>query len=244
MALDQTAYIAMGLIFLGSFVQTAIGFGLAIVSAPILILIAPEYVPAPICIAALFISILNTVKNRANIEIGGLKMALLGRVPGSLVGGALLVWVSTQVLALWVGIAVLFSVVVSLLPFRIEPTPKRMGIAGFFAGVFGTSSGIGGPPMALLLQHQEAHRLRGNLSAFFLFSSLISLSVQIPAGYLSLHQLMITLPLLPAAWLGYWVAQKTTQRLPKQAIRYGALLLCFVSGASALWQGIAQMTLN
>ncbi len=74
------ALIAAFLIFLGSFVQTAIGFGLAIVAAPLLILVSPDYVPAPICLVALFISILNALKHRASVEIGGLKMALIGRV--------------------------------------------------------------------------------------------------------------------------------------------------------------------
>lgn len=74
MTIDPTALLAMIMIFLGSFVQTAIGFGLAIVSAPILIIIAPQYVPAPICLVALFISLLNSLKHRNSIELGGLKM--------------------------------------------------------------------------------------------------------------------------------------------------------------------------
>jgi len=106
---SSTALIAMFLIFLGSFVQTAIGFGLAIVAAPLLFLISADYVPAPICIVALFISILNALKHRSNIELGGLKMALIGRVPGSIAGGILLVLVSTDVLALWLGLLVLFA---------------------------------------------------------------------------------------------------------------------------------------
>jgi uncharacterized membrane protein YfcA len=236
---SSTALIAMFLIFLGSFVQTAIGFGLAIVAAPLLFLISADYVPAPICIVALFISILNALKHRSNIELGGLKMALIGRVPGSIAGGILLVLVSTDVLALWLGLLVLFAVAVSLLPYRIEPTPIKMGIAGFFSGFFGTSSAIGGPPMALILQHQEANQLRGNLSAFFVFSSIISLIIQIPAGFLTLHHLWITIPLIPAAWLGYKLAMMTTQSLPKDNIRFAALLLCTISGVTAVWHGLA-----
>lgn len=236
---SSTALIAMFLIFLGSFVQTAIGFGLAIVAAPLLFLISADYVPAPICIVALFISILNALKHSSNIELGGLKMALIGRVPGSIAGGILLVLVSTDVLALWLGLLVLFAVAVSLLPYRIEPTPIKMGIAGFFSGFFGTSSAIGGPPMALILQHQEANQLRGNLSAFFVFSSIISLSIQIPAGFLTLHHLWITIPLIPSAWLGYKLAMMTTQSLPKDNIRFAALLLCTISGVTAVWHGLA-----
>jgi uncharacterized membrane protein YfcA len=232
--LTTEAWIAALLIFVGSFVQTAIGFGLAIVAAPLLFLVSPDYVPAPICLVALFISILNALKHRSSIEIGGLKMALIGRVPGSVAGGLLLVLVSTDLLALWLGVLVLFAVAVSLLPFRIEPTPTRMGIAGFFSGFFGTSSAIGGPPMALLLQHQEANQLRGNLSAFFVFSSLISLCVHLPAGFLTWHHLWITLPLIPASWLGYKLARLTTASLPKDKIRIAALILCSVSGATAI----------
>ncbi|HDM8036536.1 TPA: TSUP family transporter, partial [Vibrio fluvialis clinical-1] len=134
---SSTVLIAMFLIFVGSFVQTAIGFGLAVVAAPLLFMVSPDYVPAPICIVALFISLLSAMKHRSSISIGGLKMALIGRVPGSIAGGLLLVWVSTDVLALWLGLLVLFAVGVSFLPFRIEPTPARMGIAGFFSGFFG-----------------------------------------------------------------------------------------------------------
>jgi uncharacterized membrane protein YfcA len=93
--------------------------------------------------------------------------------------------------------------------------------------------------MALLLQHQDANQLRGNLSAFFVFSSIISLVVQIPIGFFTLHHLTITLPLLPAAWLGYKLALMTTQTLPKEQIRIGALLLCSISGVTAIWQGLA-----
>ncbi|OBU33764.1 sulfite exporter TauE/SafE family protein [Photobacterium kishitanii] len=238
MIIEPTTLLAIAMIFVGSFVQTAIGFGLAIVSAPILIIIAPQYVPAPICLVALFISLLNSLKYRSNIELGGLKMAIFGRIPGSIAGATLLVFVSTQTLSLWVGLLVLLAVFISIMPFRIEPTPTRMVISGFFSGLFGTSSAIGGPPMAILLQHQEANQLRGNLSAFFVFSSIISLITLIPAGFLNLEKLWLTLPLLPAAWAGYWLALKTTQSLPKETIRYGALSLCLICGVIAVYKSL------
>ena len=134
--LDPTVLTAIFLIFLGSFVQTAIGFGLAIVAAPLLFQLSPDYVPAPICLVALFISILNALKHRANVSIGGLKMALIGRVPGSIAGGMLLLVVSTDVLSLWLGFLVLFAVMVSMLPFRIEPTPIQNGDCRFFLWIF------------------------------------------------------------------------------------------------------------
>lgn len=73
--LGASAWIAMLLVFIGSFVQTAIGFGLAVVASPLLFLVSPDYVPAPICLVALYISLLNAMKHRESISIGGLKMA-------------------------------------------------------------------------------------------------------------------------------------------------------------------------
>jgi uncharacterized membrane protein YfcA len=235
---DISVILAVALIFVGSFVQTAIGFGLAIVAAPLLFLISPDYVPAPICLVALFISMLNAMKHKSNIEIGGLKAALLGRIPGSVAGGALLLYVSQSVLALWLGIFVLIAVAISLLPIRIQPTNSRMAVAGFFSGFMGTSSSIGGPPMALLLQHQEANTLRGNLSAFFVFSSIISLIVQYFIGYLTVNHLVITLPLIPAAWLGYKLGASSLKYFSKEVIRAFSLLLCCISGSSAIYHAL------
>lgn len=232
--MELSVVLAMGLIFLGSFVQSSIGFGLAIVTAPLLYLISPDYVPAPITLVALFLSIINAYRHKMNISLRGLGMAFIGRVPGSIAGGALLLWVDAHLLSLWLGIMVLLAVALSLLPIRIAPTPNRMMIAGFFSGFMGTSSGIGGPPMALLLQHQEGHLLRANLSAFFVVSSLLSLVVQAPIGYMSMHHFWLSLPLLPASYLGYRVAMRYVEVLPKSLIRTFSLSLCFVSGATAV----------
>jgi uncharacterized membrane protein YfcA len=236
--MDSTVYIAMAIIFLGSFIQTAIGFGLAIVAAPMLIHLSADYVPAPIIIASMLTALLTTLHNRKSIEIGQLKMAIIGRIPGSVAGAWLLLYVSISTLSLWLGIFVLLSLAISLLPIRIEPNPKRMAIAGLISGFMGTSSGIGGPPMALLLQHQEATKLRGNLSAFFLFSSIISLLIQWAIGYLNMNHLLLTLPLLPAAWAGYWLGQFATKYLSQKLIRYMALTLCLVAGLGAIYEGI------
>ncbi len=65
--------IAVVLIFIGSYVQSSIGFGLAIVSAPLLFMVSPIYVPAPICLVALFISVLNALKHEIVCRLAALK---------------------------------------------------------------------------------------------------------------------------------------------------------------------------
>ena len=241
--MDTIVIYAMAIIFLGSFIQTTIGFGMAIVAAPLLLHLSAEYLPAPIIMVSLFTALLTTLHNRKSIEIGGLKMAIIGRIPGSVAGAWLLLYVSVSTLSLWLGIFVLISLAIGLLPIRIEPNPKRMAIAGFISGFMGTSSGIGGPPIALLLQHQEATKLRSNLAAFFLLSSIISLIIQWAIGYLNINHLLLTLPLLPAAWAGNIAGQYSTKYLPQTLIRYLTLGLCFMAGLAAIYEGLSTATL-
>ena len=80
-------------IFVGSYVQSSIGFGLAIIAAPLLYFIDPLYVPAPITICALTLSVANAAKFWKSISFAGLKFAILGRIPGTVAGGFLLLWI-------------------------------------------------------------------------------------------------------------------------------------------------------
>ncbi|MBL4782391.1 MAG: sulfite exporter TauE/SafE family protein [Porticoccaceae bacterium] len=228
------------IIFIGSFVQSAIGFGLAIVAAPFLFLLSPDYVPAPITLVALLLSIANAYRYRSSISLQGLGAAIIGRIPGTVAGGALLVWVDTKSLSLWLGVTVLIAVAVSLLPLRIAPTTPRMLIAGFLSGFMGTSTAIGGPPLALLLQHEQANLIRANLSAFFIVSCILSLLVQGYTGYMSWHHFILTLPLIPAMLLGYWLATRYVERIASHHIRLVSLCICSLSGIGAIalyWLG-------
>lgn len=230
--------LALLLIFIGSFVQSAIGFGLAIIAAPLLFQLSPAYVPAPIIIVALFISLINSYQYKSAISMRGLWSALLGRVPGSLLGAVILFYVDTQQLSLLLGVLVILAVLVSLAPWKIQPTPWRLAVAGFFSGLFGTSSSIGGPPMALIMQHQTAHFVRANLSAFFLFSCVMSLAMQAPIGYLNQSHLSLALPLLPSALLGFLVAKRYADSIPREVVRKASLVLCFMAGVTAVLNGL------
>ncbi|GLS91252.1 UPF0721 transmembrane protein [Psychromonas marina] len=235
--MEPELIIAMLLIFTGAFIQSATGFGLAVVASPLLILLSPEYIPGPIIIVGLFLALINSFKYRATISIGGLKHAIIGRIPGSVAGGALLYYIDVAQLSLLLGIVVLMAVLISLLPIKLHPTPNRLFFAGFLSGFLGTSSGIGGPPMALLLQHQQANFIRANLAAFFVVSCTMSLLIQIPIGYMSLQHLYLSLPLLPAGYLGYRVAMLFVDRLSQQIVRRTSLLLCLIAGIGAIYSG-------
>ncbi|MCS5580035.1 MAG: sulfite exporter TauE/SafE family protein [Gammaproteobacteria bacterium] len=226
--------IAVLIIFVGSYVQTSIGFGLAIIAAPLLFFMDPLYVPAPISMCALTLSLANALKHWHFISFTGLKFAILGRIPGTIAGGLLIIWIDQQQLALWLGISVIFAVFLTLGNVVLKPTPGALLSAGFLSGFMGTSSSIGGPPIALVLQHQENDFIRANLAAFFVVSCLMSLIMLNIVGRFGIDHILISLPLLPATLAGYWVAMQTLHLISHQNLRRYSLLLCAVAGSVAI----------
>ncbi|NQV71318.1 MAG: sulfite exporter TauE/SafE family protein [Pseudohongiella sp.] len=226
--------IAALVIFVGSYVQSSIGFGLAIIAAPLLFLIDPLYVPAPITVSALTLSLANSYSHWGSISFRGLKFAILGRIPGTVAGGLLLLWIDQQSLALWLGISVLVAVLLSLSNIVFKPTPGTLFSAGFLSGFMGTSSSIGGPPIALVLQHQENDFIRANLAAFFVISCLMSLLMLGSIDKFGMQQIRLSLPLMPATLVGYWLAMKTMHRISHQNLRRFSLLLCAMAGIAAI----------
>lgn len=225
---------AMTVIFVGSYIQSSIGFGLAIISAPVLFFIEPLYVPAPITVSALTLSLANASKHRHAVSFGELKFAIIGRVPGTIAGGMLLIWMDARTLALFLGCSVIVAVLISLSRVRFRASKWSMFLAGLFSGFMGTSSGIGGPPMALVMQHESGDYIRANLAAFFIVSSIMSLIMLTTVGRFGFQEIISSLPLMPAALGGYWVAMRTLHLVSHEKIRFFSLLLCIFAGAAAI----------
>ncbi len=222
--------LAAAIIFLGGFVQASIGFGLAVVAAPLLYMVKPELVPGALILQGLLISTANTWRFRRAFKLDGITIALIARVPGSALGAWLLLSVSHRALEIFIGTTVLLAVLLSQLQWRIPVNRISLFSAGFLSGIFGTTAAVGGPPMALLLQHQQANALRANLSVFFIFSCLISLSALLLSGATSIAQLSQGIYLFVPLLAGFWLAGYTNRWLKRSWLRYGVLLLCSSAG--------------
>jgi uncharacterized membrane protein YfcA len=226
--------IAVLIVFIGSFIQSSIGFGLAVVAAPILFFLDPVYVPAAIMISALVLSVANSYSHWRSISFHGLKFAVIGRVPGTVFGGFLLLWISPRVLALWIGVSVLLAVGLSMANTVFKANSRSLFIAGFLSGFMGTSTSVGGPPIALVMQHQENDYIRANLAGFFVVSCLMSIMMLFVVGRFGLEHIVISLPLIPATLAGYWLAMRTMHRISHQTLRRFSLALSAIAGAAAI----------
>lgn len=230
--------IACLLVFLGSLVQSAIGFGLAVVSAPLLYLIEPRLIPGPMLFLGLVLSALNLWRNRAGLAVRQLGSAIVGRIPGTILALWLLTIMPPGKLSILLGGSVLLAVAASLTPVHLAPTPGRLLAAGFASGFMGTSSSIGGAPMALLYQNAAGPRIRANLSGYFTIGTSISLLGLVAIGRFGIGEFYTSLSLLPAGVAGFLAARFTLPWWDRGTIRPALLILCAVSAVGVFSDGI------
>ena len=72
-------------------------------------------------------------------------------------------------------VIVLVGVALSASGVHIARTRLNVLIAGTLSGIAGTVSSIGGPPMAILLQHRSPQQIRSTLGVYFVAGAAMSL---------------------------------------------------------------------
>ena len=81
---------AATIVMVGATLQGSVGFGLGMLAAPLLLLIDPMFVPAPLLTAALALTLLVAKRERRAIDFRGIGWVLLGRLPGAFLGAFVL----------------------------------------------------------------------------------------------------------------------------------------------------------
>ncbi|MFN3258521.1 MAG: TSUP family transporter [Ilumatobacter sp.] len=228
------ALACLAVVYLGAVMQATTGIGVGILSSPVLLLVDADFIPAGTLLSVLPLSAMVAWSDRRHIDRPGVTAALIGRVPGVLVGAAVLAAVSDTTLALMVSTTVLLGVIVSLTSRRFAPTTAALVAAGFGSGFTGTAVGVGGPPIALTYQHSDAAVMRATISLFFSVGSTFSAIVLALAGELGGRELALSAFLIPAVLLGLVTARHFAAYLVGPAVRPVVLSLSAFSAIALL----------
>ena len=232
------AAVATAVVALGAAIQGSVGFGLALVAVPVLVLIDPGFIPGPFLCVAIAFSLLVAVRERRSIDFGQIKWALGGRIPGNFVGAAVLVALPRDQIAVMFGVLVLAAVAISASPLRMQPTASKLLGAGLLSGVMGTTAAVGGPPIALLLQHQPGPKLRGTLSGFFFVGAIVSLLALVAVGRFARAELLMASTLMPGMLLGFLISGPARRLFDRGYTRTAVLILATVGALIVLLREI------
>lgn len=230
------ALACIAIVFVGATVQASIGIGLGMIASPMLALADTDFIPAAIMIAVLPLTFTVAWIDREHIEPRDVGFALVGRVPGTIAGALVVAALSDRILAVMVAGSVLLAVVASITGRLFRPTHRALMVAGLASGFAGTTTGVGGPPMALTYQNSDPATMRATISAFFAIGSLMSVGALALAGEIGVRQLQLTALILPGVGLGVVAARRLKDRLRAEVIRPAVLVICTVASIALLAQ--------
>ena len=224
---------AASIVAVGAFVQASLGFGLAMLAAPLLLLIDRAFVPGPMLCCALLLSLFTGHRERHALD-RRIAWALIGRVLGTIPAVVALQRLSPRSFDLSFALLVMLAVVLSILHPKLRPTRGWNLAGGTLSGFMGTISSIGGPPLALVYQNSPAPELRATLSAFFVAGAIISISLLAFADLFGRQEMLLALALAPGVLLGFWASRFALHRVSSAATRPLVLLFAFASAAGVL----------
>lgn len=233
MTLAFIVTIVLGVVF-GGLLQGTIGVGFALVMSPLLAVLAPQLLPGTVLLLALPLNAYVTWRERRFVDRTGTAWITVGRCAGAFAGLALLSILSFYALRVFIGVATIVTVAVSVWSVAWPLNrPVCLG-AGLITGITETSTGIGGPPLALIYRHQPGPVLRATLAACFLIGEIVSLALLAATGRLHAEQLTAALWLLPALAAGLLASRWFYGRLDGRPLRVAMLVFALLSGIVCL----------
>jgi uncharacterized membrane protein YfcA len=226
------------IVAVGSALQSSVGFGFALMSAPILAFIDPRLVPGPLILAVTLLLVLTAIREHQSMDLTGIGWVLAGRVPGTVLAIIALDQMSDRGLTIGLGVLVLVAVVISLMSMDLPRTPPLLAFAGLVSGLMGTSSGLGGPAVAVLYQNEPGNRVRSTLAGYFLIGAVMSLLALAYAGRMGRAEATLSLGLLPGIVVGFLSSRQTSAWLDRGRTRTAVLVVAAIAGAASILRGL------
>jgi uncharacterized protein len=228
---STTVLLALSLaVVVGGFVQGTTGVGFALITAPVMSLLAPQLLPACLLLLMLPLNLFVLWRERGQVDKPGAGWITAGRVVGTGAGLWVLAALSAAQLSVFVGIATAGAALASLLMPAFSPTRPAYVAAGLVTGITETATGIGGPPLALVYQHAAPPRSRSTIAFCFLLGELVSLVMLAVTGSLHAEHFGAALRLLPALLLGGLLSQAAHHRVQTRFLRNFVIVFALGSG--------------
>ncbi|HEU4977838.1 MAG TPA: TSUP family transporter [Solirubrobacteraceae bacterium] len=236
--------------FAGAALQSATGFGFALLLAPALIAVlgAHEAVGTVIVLSiAMNLLVLAGERRRPVVLAGPLGGLLAAALPGLAAGALLLAVISRAALQVVTGVAVLAAAAVAARRGRARRRAEPRGTTaavGLLTGALTTATGVNGPPIVLWLQHRarSTAEIRDSLSAAFLVLNVLGIAAVVLLGGSGRAVGFVALAvLLPLVALGHALGRRVFVRLDPRRFRAAGLVLVAAAGLASLAGGLAGL---
>ncbi len=233
--LSAALLVALFAALLAGIVTGLTGFGLALISTPILLFV---YEPRTVVVlTAIFSIFINAAVVWDSWHEARKPLALALVIPalfGIVLGAEVLRAIDPDYVRLGIGAIVVFSALLLVRNVRLPGAGTRWGtlLAGSASGALSPSTGLAGPPIVLLLASRglPKHEFRGTSALYFLPMSVVGLAVLAFRGLVDASEVPLGLLLIPAAIAGKAVGTAFLTRVSERVFRALTLGLVILTG--------------
>jgi len=209
---------------LGGCIQGSLGFGLAMIVVPPLLMVLPATTVVP---TLAVLSLTNTTlvlwhlrsKVQREIAVPLVVGAIIG-LPG---GIYLLTTLDGPLFKAGVGVLMIALSFVLLSGWSMPLQNPKWALypIGIVGGFLGGSISISGPPVILFLTSQGVPKenFRANIATYFTFGSIFGIAGFAIAGILTREVLVYSASVVPALLVGTFVGMKLSNRIPQSLFR-------------------------
>jgi uncharacterized protein len=246
---DPTTILVLAVIGLATLIRSAFGFGEALVAVPLLALLIPVEVAAPVAVlASITVAALILLQDWRHVHLGGTLRLVLSTFVGIPFGLLLLTKVPGPLVK-----AILAIVIIAFATYRLlgpdGPVLKNDRLAwmfGFVAGVLGGAYGMNGPPLAIYgtLRRWSREQFRATLQGYFFPASMVGMAGYWLAG-LWVHSVtryyLFSVPVLLLATLsGRVLSRRLDARQFAVCIHVGLVIIGMILLAQSVWRPTAS----
>jgi len=232
----------VAVIFVACLLQGILGFGSALVAVPLALIFLPkETVVSSMFMVGLSLNGFLSVRIKAPISYRPVALLFIASLLGMPLGVWILRAVPLETMQVFVGcLVVVFTILLQWGRLKLPQNALLTGVAGFFSGLLNTSTSMCGPPVLILLAGQglPKDQFRRTLVSFFFVSGLVAALMLLLSGVMTLERVSYGLVAIPFAFLGGYVGDRLSSRLPERPFRALALAVLFLAGAYSVVSGL------
>ncbi len=183
--LDTLAVVAV--LFLATVIRSAFGFGEALVAVPLLALVVPVGIAAPVAVlASITVALVVVLQDWRHIHLRSAARLVISTFFGIPLGLLVLKTVPEAIVKAVLAVVIIgFSIYSLVRPSHYELKSDSLAwVFGFFAGILGGAYGVNGPPLVIFgtLRKWTPSHFRATLQGYFLPASMAGMCGYFFAG--------------------------------------------------------------
>ncbi|HET8718235.1 MAG TPA: sulfite exporter TauE/SafE family protein [Nocardioidaceae bacterium] len=236
--MTELLVVAFVVVVFGSAAQTLTGFGIALVTVPLLaLMIDPHTAVVAVTTMNFGLSAWVSTRERAHVRWRSAGVVTAASLVGIPVGLYVLTAVTPRALNIVIGVVVLLFA--ALLALRLLRLPRGAHVeagAGAVSGALLAATGMNGPPLVATFQamRMEPAEFRATLQAAFTAQTALVVAGYLITGQYAATSLAVLAVAIPALVVGWFVGNRLFHALPTSAYFRIILVTLALSGTLTL----------